>query len=186
MDTSDCNSLVLQITQWCYLFLGASLLGTAEIKSSLLSHWLAFLSFWYIKCAREPQIGACHHAPSGKWVRVWWCANGPLTRYVKLRVTHAPGMRGTVSAPPTSKETASWRYTGMHYGTSAKHVPWCLSALVTCGGGENIIIISVWKLPIQRYTSSVGPMRLGCKCYQRNTNQSLKIIILFLHNTAVT
>ena len=35
--------------------------------------------------------------------------NGLLTRYVKLRVVHAPGMPGTFSPPPTSKETASWR-----------------------------------------------------------------------------
>ena len=26
--------------------------------------------------------------------------NGPLTRYVKLRIAHAPGMPGTVSLPP--------------------------------------------------------------------------------------
>ena len=31
--------------------------------------------------------------------------HGPLTRYVKLRVVHAPGMPGTFS-PPTSNETA--------------------------------------------------------------------------------
>ena len=31
----------------------------------------------------------------------------PLVRYVKLRVAHAPGMPGTFSPPPTSKETAS-------------------------------------------------------------------------------
>ena len=33
--------------------------------------------------------------------------HGPLTRYVKLRVAHAPGMPGAFSQPPTSKETAS-------------------------------------------------------------------------------
>ena len=33
--------------------------------------------------------------------------NGPLTRYVKLRVAHAPGMPGALSSPPTSKENAS-------------------------------------------------------------------------------
>ena len=32
---------------------------------------------------------------------------GPPTRYVKLRVAHAPRMPGTYSPPPTSKETAS-------------------------------------------------------------------------------
>ena len=35
--------------------------------------------------------------------------HGPLTRYVKLRVGHAPGMLGTFSPPPTSKKTASKR-----------------------------------------------------------------------------
>ena len=33
--------------------------------------------------------------------------NGPLTRYVKLGVAHAPGMTGTFSPPLTSKESAS-------------------------------------------------------------------------------
>ena len=33
--------------------------------------------------------------------------NGPLTRYVKLRVIHAPEKTGTFSRPPTSKETVS-------------------------------------------------------------------------------
>ena len=32
---------------------------------------------------------------------------GPLARYVKSRVAHAPGMPGTFTPPPTSKETAS-------------------------------------------------------------------------------
>ena len=31
----------------------------------------------------------------------------PLTRYIKLRIAHAPGIPGTFSPPPTSKETAS-------------------------------------------------------------------------------
>ena len=34
-------------------------------------------------------------------------SNGPLTRYIKLRVVHAPRMPGTFSPPPTSQETAS-------------------------------------------------------------------------------
>ena len=33
--------------------------------------------------------------------------NGSLTRYLKLRVSHAPGMPGTFFPTPTSKETAS-------------------------------------------------------------------------------
>ena len=59
--------------------------------------------------------------------------NGPLTRYVKLWVAHAPGMPGTFSPPPTSKETS-----GMHHGTCVTHVPWCMSGSLTNGGGENV------------------------------------------------
>ena len=33
----------------------------------------------------------------------WWYDNGPLTRYVKLRVVYAPGMPGTFSTSLTSK-----------------------------------------------------------------------------------
>ena len=49
-------------------------------------------------------------------VTIWPCARygecalllyGPLYRYAKLRVVHAPGMPGMFSLPPTSKETAS-------------------------------------------------------------------------------
>ena len=43
---------------------------------------------------------------ASQWKR---CEYGPLTRYVKLRVAHAPGMPGTFSAPPTSKDTAMYR-----------------------------------------------------------------------------
>ena len=37
----------------------------------------------------------------------WRRPNGPLTRYVTLRVAHATGMPGTLPSPPTPKETAS-------------------------------------------------------------------------------
>ena len=60
-------------------------------------------------------------------------SHGPLTRYVKLRVAHAPGMPGTISPPLTSKETAS--YPGMHHGTCFTHVPWCMSGSLARGGG---------------------------------------------------
>ena len=42
---------------------------------------------------------------------------GPLARYVKLRVAHAPGMPGTFSPP-------SWvGDPDMHHGTCLTHVP---------------------------------------------------------------
>ena len=62
--------------------------------------------------------------------------HGPLTRYVKLRVVHAPGMPGIFSPPPTSKEIAS--DLGMHHGTCVTHVPWSMSESLTRGGGENV------------------------------------------------
>ena len=37
--------------------------------------------------------------------------HGPLTRYVKLRVAHAPGMPGTFSPPPRNSDP------DMHHGT---------------------------------------------------------------------
>ena len=37
------------------------------------------------------------------------CPHGPLVRYDKLRVGHAPGMPGTFFPPPTSKGTATKR-----------------------------------------------------------------------------
>ena len=46
--------------------------------------------------------------------------HGPLTRCVKLRVAHAPGMPGTFSPPPRIGGT------DMHHGTCATHVPWCM------------------------------------------------------------
>ena len=58
-----------------------------------------------------------------KWNRWWmpfsYCEHGPLTRYVKLWVVHAPGMPGTFSPPPRISDP------DMHHGTCVTHVPWC-------------------------------------------------------------
>ena len=56
--------------------------------------------------------------------------NGPLTRYVKLRVPHAPGRKALVCDP------------GIHHGTCATHLPWCMSGSLTRCGGENVLGIS--------------------------------------------
>ena len=45
---------------------------------------------------------------------------GPLTRYVKFRVAHAPGMPGTFSPPQCFSDPA------MHHGTCVTHVPWSM------------------------------------------------------------
>ena len=53
--------------------------------------------------------------------------NGPLTRYVKLPLAHAPGMPGTFSPPPRVSDP------DMHHGTCVTHVPWCMPGSLTSG-----------------------------------------------------
>ena len=60
--------------------------------------------------------------------------NGPLTRFVKLRVVRAPGM---LSPPPASKETTSLR--SRHASRHVCHArAWCMSGSLTRDGGENV------------------------------------------------
>ena len=51
--------------------------------------------------------------------------HGPLSRYVKLRVAHAPGNSGTFS--PSSRVSDP----DMHHGTCVTHVPWCMPGSLT-------------------------------------------------------
>ena len=53
--------------------------------------------------------------------------HGPLARYVKLRVVHAPGMPGTFSPPPRVSDT------DMHRGTCGTHMLWCMPGSLTSG-----------------------------------------------------
>ena len=68
----------------------------------------------------------------------WWLISlgrhGPLARYVKLRVAHAPGMPGTFSPPPRVSDP------DMHHGTRVTHVPWCMPGSLT-----SIILWSRWQ-----------------------------------------
>ena len=57
----------------------------------------------------------------------WLKPHGPLTRYAKLRVAHAPGMPGTFSPPPWISDP------DMHHGTCVAHVPWCMSGSLING-----------------------------------------------------
>ena len=61
------------------------------------------------------------HTKTYHWV------NGPLARYVKLQVAHAPGMPGTFSPPAWVNDP------DMHHGTCVTHVPWCMPGSLTCG-----------------------------------------------------
>ena len=57
-------------------------------------------------------------------------SNGPLIRYVKLRVAHAPGMPATFSPPLMASDP------DMHHGTRVTHVQ--LEVSFEVGGGENV------------------------------------------------
>ena len=63
--------------------------------------------------------------PICKTVAVTWL-NGPLTRYAKLRVAHAPG-RERFPRPPRVRDP------DIHHGTCVTHVPWCMPGLLTNG-----------------------------------------------------
>ena len=56
-----------------------------------------------------------------------WAHHGPLARYVKLRVAHAPEMPGTSSPPPRVSDP------DMHRGTCVTRVPWCMPRSLTSG-----------------------------------------------------
>ena len=53
--------------------------------------------------------------------------HGPLTRYAKLRVAHAPGMPRTFSPPPLVSDPDK------HHGTCLTHVPWGMPGSLTNG-----------------------------------------------------
>ena len=53
--------------------------------------------------------------------------NGPLTRYVKLRVAHASRIPVTFSPPPRVSDP------DMYHGTCIPHVPWCMPGSLTGG-----------------------------------------------------
>ena len=71
----------------------------------------------------------CMTTPSliGSQPSVALFVNGPLTRYVKLRVAHAPGMPGTFSPPPRDSDP------DLHHGTCVTHVPCCRPGSLTSG-----------------------------------------------------
>ena len=69
----------------------------------------------------------CRYHESGELFQSVTRGHGPLTRYVKLQVAHAPGMPGTFSPPPRVSDP------DMHHGTCVTHVPWCMLGSLTCG-----------------------------------------------------
>ena len=63
--------------------------------------------------------------------------HGPLTRYVQLRVAHAPGMPGNFPCHQLQRKPLV-SDSGMHHVTCVMHASWCMSESLTSGGRENI------------------------------------------------
>ena len=72
-----------------------------------------------------------------------WLPNGPLTRYAKLRVAHAPGMSGTFSPPSRVSDP------NMHYGPCVTPVPWRMLESLTSS-----FVWSRWRRKRSRHFSA--------------------------------
>ena len=98
------------------------------------------LCFVLLSLCLKLMVYSCHlfiYNPYSSALPYNWCCHGPLTRYLKLRVAHAPGMQGTFSHHwPQRKPLVS--DPGMHHGTCVNHVPWFMSGSLTCDDGEKV------------------------------------------------
>ena len=70
--------------------------------------------------------------------------HGPLTRYVKLLVMHAPGMPGTFSLQPLFSDP------DMHHGTCVTHVSWCMLGLLA-----SCFLWSRWRRKRSRHSRRI-------------------------------
>ena len=77
--------------------------------------------------------GGCIHYFCG----IFQSCHGPLTRYVMLRVAHAPRMPGTFSRHRLQRKPLV-SHPSIHHGACITQVPWCMSGSLTRGGGENV------------------------------------------------
>ena len=90
-------------------------------------------------------------------------SHGPLTRYVKFRVMHAPGMPRTFSLPPRLSDS------DMHHDTCVTHVPWCMPGSVPSG-----FIWSRWRRKRTRHS-----MRMhNPQCYVSG-KRPMFLVVLF-------
>ena len=79
------------------------------------------------KYTEQTIANKCQHLSALRDILPTNTSHGPLTRYVKLRVAHAPGMPGTFSPP------LRFSNPDMYHGTCVTHVPWCMLGSLTSG-----------------------------------------------------
>ena len=99
-----------QWVKWCAIYIGVAF---SPSMNRITINSLTKISDHY------------HTAPLAQ--RGWGSFNGPLTRYLKLRDAHAPGMPGTF--PPPSRVSDP----DMHHGTCVTHVPWSMPGSLISG-----------------------------------------------------
>ena len=83
--------------------------------------WLFMADWWssFVETAYYPVSGTIFIAAHVSY--------GPLARYVKWWIAHAPGMPGTFSPSPRVSDP------DMHHGTCVTHVPWFMAGSLTSG-----------------------------------------------------
>ena len=109
-----------------------------------------------------------------------WRRHGPLTRYVKLRVPHAPWMPGKFSPPPRVSNP------DMHHGTFVTHVPWCMLGSLASGflwsrwwvnvpGIPGACSTHNFTYPVRGTLSSSHPL-VHIECHQTKHPQCNKVL----------
>ena len=92
--------------------------------------------------------------------RVKHLAMGLLPDTLNCGFAHAPGMSGTFSPPPISKEAASYRSRHasrhVHHGTCVTHVRWCMSGSLTRSGMRNPQFYVSGKRPTTNVLKRIG------------------------------
>ena len=91
---------------------------------------------WHEIDTKAPAANGCIHSNFLELAN-FFVIHGPLTRYAKLRVAHAPGMAGTFSRHRLQRKQLDSDL-DMHHGRCATHVPWCALGSLTRGGRENV------------------------------------------------
>ena len=105
-----------------------SVVGTETDVCLLRKFWMVQQAQFYFFVTYVRRIELSMSLAAILWLSVREVTrNGPLAKYVKLRVGHAPGMPGTFPPPPRISDS------DMHHGTCVTHEPLCMPGSLTRG-----------------------------------------------------
>ena len=99
------------------------------------------LDVWYYAYQRITRSHICQHLMTdimnvSSGLVIGWIPTDhwPFARYVKLRVTHAPGILEQFLPPLRVSDP------DMHHDTCVSHVPWCMSGSLTSGFPLKLVV----------------------------------------------